>query len=118
MKTLVLMAAPFIVQIVNESGAILEPSVVNEVEHALSRAATNAPPFTAQCDIFGTNGLSAADVAITLVSRQNAKGEWIVNGTNATSEAAGILRSLIEPGVPERPPVIHNPENGDAAGGR
>ena len=116
MKTmLAILAATITVQIVNDSGATLEPSVANEVEHALSRAAavTNLPPVAVKGDVFGTNGLSAADVAVSLVSRQDAKGRWVVNGTNFTAEAVGILSSLLEPGVAERPPVVHDPVDGN-----
>ncbi len=105
--------ASFTVQIVNESGSILEPSIVNEVEHALERAATNAPPCQSAGDVFGTNNLSAAQAAIAIVSKQDANGCWFVNGTNVTSEAVGILSSLLKPYVAERPPVVHNPEDVD-----
>ena len=115
MLALLAATATFTVQIVNDSGATLEPSVVNEVEHALSRAAaiTNLPPVDVKGDVFGTNGLSAANVAVSLVSRQDAKGCWVVNGTNFTAEAVKILSSLLEPGVPERPPVVHDPVDGN-----
>ena len=73
----------------------LEPSVVNEVEHALSRApaATERLPFAG--DVLSTNGLSATEVAIRLVSLQKADGSWIVNGTNVTAEAVRILEGLV-----------------------
>ena len=84
------------VQVIADPDGPLEPSVLNEVEHALSRApacATNAP--AAFGDIFCTNGLSATAVAVSLVSRQGSSGEWIVNGTNATAEAVAILTELV-----------------------
>ena len=97
MKTLVLaLLAALVVQIPADPDGPLEPSVMNEVEHALARApacATNAPPAVFG-DIFATNGLSATAVAVSLVSRQDRAGEWIVNGTNATAEAVAILMSL------------------------
>lgn len=85
------------VQVVADPDGPLEPSVANEVEHALDRV----PPADA-CedadvslgDIFSTNGLSAADIAVSLVSRQDGAGRWIVNGTNATVEAVRILKAL------------------------
>ena len=83
------------VQVIADPDGPLEPSVLNEVEHALGRApacATNAP--SALGDIFATNGLSATAIAVSLVSRQDKDGEWIVNGTNATAEAVSILSSL------------------------
>ena len=96
MRTLVLpLLAALVVQIPAYPDGPLEPSVLNEVEHALGRApvcVTNAP--AAFGDIFATNGLSATAVAVSLVSRQNKSGEWIVNGTNATSEAVAILKAL------------------------
>jgi len=96
MKTLVLaLLAALVVQIPADPDGPLEPSVLNEVEHALARApscATNAPAVFG--DIFATNGLSATAVAVSLVSRQDKAGEWIVNGTNATAEAVAILMSL------------------------
>ena len=96
MRTLVLpLLAALVVQIPADPDGLLEPSVLNEVEHAIGRAplcATNSPAVFG--DIFATNGLSATAVAVLLVSRQNKSGEWIVNGTNATSEAVAILSSL------------------------
>ena len=73
----------------------LEPSVLNEVERALAvaPAETNAVPCAAG-DVFATNGLSATDVAIRLVSLQRADGRWYVSGTNFTAEAVGILKRL------------------------
>ena len=97
MKTLAFaLLAALVVQIPADPDGPLEPSVMNEVEHALARApscATNAPA-AAFGDIFATNGLSATAVAVSLVSRQDKAGEWIVNGTNATAEAVAILMSL------------------------
>ena len=93
-----LLAALF-VQIPADPDGPLEPSVMNEVVHALGRApeccATNAP--VAFGDIFATNGLSASAVAVSLVSRQGSDGRWIVDGTNATAEAVSILSSLVAP---------------------
>lgn len=73
----------------------LEPSIVNEVEHALSRAPVVSEPMTnAVADVFATNGLSATATAIRLVSLQKADGTWMVNGTNMTQEAVRILRDV------------------------
>ena len=89
------------VQVIADPDGPLEPSVRNEVEHALGRVpetdltrtnATNAP--CAFGDIFATNGMSASEMAISLVSRQGRDGRWIVNGTNATVEAVAILSGL------------------------
>ena len=96
MKTLAFaLLAALVVQIPADPDGPLEPSVLNEVEHALARApscATNAP--AALGDVFATNGLSAAAIAVSLVSRQDRSGQWVVNGTNATLEAVSILKSL------------------------
>ena len=134
---------------------VLEPSVRNEVDHALSLAAaamstnsptaavstpspfaaapTNSPPaaFTpspaaiaatnspaaaapspaaaaatnafafvasptnaAPGDIFGTNGLSATEIAIKLVSSQRADGRWLSGTNDVTAAAIQILLSL------------------------
>ena len=75
-------------------GDALEPSVLNEVEHALALAPVETNAVTAAGDVFATNGLSATAVAIRLVSQQRSDGRWYVNGTNFTAEAVGILRRL------------------------
>ena len=99
---------------------VLEPSVRNEVDHALSLAAaamsTNSPaaaapsPFAIAAtnafafvasptnavpgDIFGTNGLSATEIAIKLVSSQRADGRWLSGTNDVTATAIQILLSL------------------------
>ena len=100
MKTLVpVLLAALVVHIPADPDGPLEPSVMNEVEHALSRVPeccrTNSP--VAFGDIFATNGLSASAIAVSLVSRQGKDGKWIVNGTNATSEAVSILSAFVSP---------------------
>ena len=76
------------------SDEVLEPSVRNEVDHALAVAPTNAPPADAHIDWFSTNGLSATEIAIKLVSSQGADGRWMSGTNDLTSAAAAILRSL------------------------
>lgn len=73
----------------------LGESILNEVEHALARA----PADTNAClcagrDMFATNGLSSSAIAIRIVSLQKDDGRWMVNGTNCTHEAVGILRAV------------------------
>ena len=51
---------------------------------------TNAPPS----DIFGTNGLSATEIAIKLVSSQRADGRWLSGTNDVTAAAIQILLSL------------------------
>lgn len=96
---------------------VLEPSVRNEVDHALSRApcservnvvvTTNSTAFAVTAtnkfgkilyhptgDVFGTNGLSATDIAIKLVSSQKSDGSWTLGTNDVTSLAVDILKSL------------------------
>ena len=100
-----LLAAVFFQPLVN--GDVLEPSVRNEVDHAIERAsALGVQPLKAatnvaakanirlQRDVFGTNGLDRTQIAIKLVSAQKADGRWFF-GTNEVTEAAlEILKSL------------------------
>ena len=92
---------------------VLEPSVQNEVDHAIAvapadawAAATNdvlTAVAPAQCcatnasisvDVFGTNGLSATAVALKLGSAQRSDGRWVVGTNDVTSGALRILRDL------------------------
>ena len=103
--------------LVNED--VLEPSVRNEVDHALAVApaevwavVTNRPAALSDgkspvgatvairpeaplpTDVFGTNGLSRTDIALKLVSAQRSDGRWRI-GTNDVSVAAlRILTAL------------------------
>lgn len=83
---------------------ILEPSVRNEVDHALSiaPAVTNPPPavvsnllvLASGGGIFATNGLSRTAIAIRLVSSQKRDGRWFVGTNDVTFAALEILRTL------------------------
>lgn len=77
--------------LVNED--VLEPSVRNEVCHALSLAPTNAPAAT----LFPvpTNGLNRTQLAIRLVSAQKADGRWIVGTNDVTSAAVSLLKEVL-----------------------
>ena len=79
--------------LVNEE--VLEPSVQNEVDHALSLVPTNTVPMTAACvdfaRLYATNGLNATQRAIALVSSQK-DGCWYWQGTNVTPVAVRLLR--------------------------
>jgi hypothetical protein len=84
------------------SGDVLEPSVANEVEHALSVAPPEAfaPAPTNSClaataDVFGTNGLNATEIAIRLVSAQKADGRWFAGTNDVTRAAVALLQSLL-----------------------
>lgn len=82
------------------SSDVLEPSVWNEVQHALARtpatAATNALSVAATdfARLYETNGLAATDVAIRLVSEQRADGRWQVGTNDVTAAAVRILKRL------------------------
>jgi len=83
---------------------VLEPSVQNEVDHALSLVPTNvvsfadAPePIRLFCttnDLFGTNGATRTDIAIRLVSAQRSDGRWLCGTNDVTSAAVEMLRGL------------------------
>ena len=70
---------------------VLGPSILNEVEHAISIAPTNAPAaeWTPR-----TNGLSRTDIAVRIVSSQRADGRWMEGTNDVTSAALQILREL------------------------
>ena len=78
---------------------VLEPSVQNEVDHAVARAAdaaTNAWTV-AMADfarLYETNGLNATEAAIRLVSTQRPDGRWLVGTNDVTAAAVRILRDL------------------------
>jgi len=77
---------------------VLEPSVQNEVDHALSRAPTNDVPVTAATQAFArlweTNGASATALAIALVSSQGSDGRWIYLGEDVTPAATSLLHRV------------------------
>lgn len=77
--------------LVNED--VLEPSVCNEVCHALSLAPTNAPAATLLP--VPTNGLNRTQLAIRLVSAQKADGRWIVGTNDVTSAAVSLLEEVL-----------------------
>ncbi len=95
-----LFAAAFAVRPLPRADGPLEPSIQNEVDHALDRAAawlgrhadTNAFP---QDDLFKTNGLPRERIALRLVSAQRGAGWWLTP-TNAapTKLAVEILKGL------------------------
>ena len=77
--------------LVNED--VLEPSVRNEVRHALSLAPTNAPASTVLP--VSTNRLNRTQVAIRLVSAQRADGRWLVGTNDVTSTAVELLKEVL-----------------------
>ena len=78
--------------LVNED--VLEPSVRNEVRHALQVAPTNALPATMLPT--PTNGLNRTQVAIGLVSAQKGDGRWFVGTNDVTSAAVELLKELLK----------------------
>ena len=78
--------------LVNED--VLEPSVRNEVLHALSLAPTNAPAATVPAA--WTNGQSRTQVAIRLVSAQKADGRWLAGTNDVTTAAVEILKETLK----------------------
>jgi len=91
-KTLVLAAVITAQPLVNED--VPEPSVMNEVDHALARAPTNAPPSVLLP--LSTNGLSRSQLAIGLVSAQGADGRWTVGTNDVTAAAVRLLKEIAE----------------------
>ena len=89
---LVLAASITAQPLVNED--VLEPSVRNEVRHALSLAPTNAP--AAALPASWTNGQNRTQVAIRLVSAQKADGRWLVGTNDVTSAAVEILKETLK----------------------
>lgn len=79
--------------LVNED--VLEPSVRNEVRHALSVAPTNAPP-PASVPADWTNGQNRTEIAIRLVSAQKADGRWLVGTNDVTSAVVEILEEAMK----------------------
>ena len=91
-KAIVIAAVITAQPLVNED--VLEPSVRNEVCHALSLAPTNAPAATLLP--VPTNGLNRTQLAIRLVSAQKADGRWFVGTNDVTSVATELLKELLK----------------------
>ena len=91
-KAIVIAAVITAQPLVNED--VLEPSVRNEVRHALSLAPTNAP--TATLLPVSTNGLNRTQLAIRLVSAQKADGRWFVGTNDVTSAAVSLLKETLK----------------------
>ena len=95
LKLAVLVASAIIAARPLVSPDVLEPSVLNELDHALSLAPTNAPAC-AVANPFATNGLDATAVAVKVISAQRADGRWYCGTNDVTAEAAAILGHLRE----------------------
>jgi hypothetical protein len=104
MNMLILIAAAIVAQPLVDAD-VLEPSVLNEVDHALSRAPTNEVALSAEsvafATLWATNGASATDRAIALVSSQRSDGRWLHGGKDVTP--AAVLLLCRAAGYPEPP---------------
>ena len=107
----ILFMAALGVQPLPQPDGLLEPSVQNEVDHAVARGerwlaavagrqpghGTNVTSVAGlpSRDLFATNGLTREQIAVKLVSSQRAGGWWLVE-TNAapTRLALEILKGL------------------------
>ena len=100
----ILFAASFGIQPLPQPDGPLEPSVQNEVDHAIALGerwlAAHAPAAASarrpyQGDLFATNGLTREGIAIKLVSSQRAGGWWLMETNTApTRLAIDILKGL------------------------
>ena len=78
-----------------------EPSIVNEIEHAVSSApadarSISATPFEdARRMLLGTNSLNATATALRLVSAQRSDGRWVVGTNDLTAAAVTILTGIL-----------------------
>ena len=83
---------------------VLEPSVQNEVDHALYLAPEDTVPVSEEsvafAALYATNGMPATARAIALVSSQK-EGRWTYAGRDVTPAACRLLRKAS--GVPEPP---------------
>ena len=105
----ILFAASLGIQPLPQPDGPLEPSVQNEVDHAVAlgerwlvavagrpsrpdaHSATNVPSG----DLFATNGLTRERIAIKLISSQRAGGWWLAETNTApTRLALQILKGL------------------------
>jgi len=109
----ILFAASLGIQPLPQPDGPLEPSVQNEVDHAVVlgerwlAAVAGRPPYlgtnvaavagSPSCpgDLFATNGLSRERIAVKLISSQRAGGWWLVETNTApTRLAIEILKGL------------------------
>lgn len=102
------LAASFPVNPLPQEDGPLEPSVQNEVDHAVGLAeawlagraaavpaATNALLRAEDLGLFPTNGLSREKIAIRLIASQKGEGWWATPTNDApTRLAVNILKGL------------------------
>ena len=109
----ILFAASLSIQPLPQPDGPLEPSVQNEVDHAVAlgerwlAAVAGRPPYlgtnvaavagSPSCpgDLFATNGLTRERIALKLISSQRAGGWWLMETNPApTRLAIQILKGL------------------------
>jgi len=96
MKALFVVAAVISAQPLVD-GNVLEPSVLNEVEHALAMAPKDAAATTNGVSAFldgVTNVADRTQLAVRLVSRQRADGRWFSGTNDVTAAAVRLLEGL------------------------
>lgn len=96
--SVLIVAATLVAQPLVDSD-VLEPSVRNEVVHALARTPVGGERGEKGVGRverlpFATNGMSRTDIAIRLVSGQKADGRWLVGTNDVTAAAIEILKAL------------------------
>ena len=107
---ILMIAAAFSAQPLPQADGPLEPSVQNEVDHAIDtgerwlaglaahdllKSATNPEPRVTSRELGLTNGQTRVEIALKLVSTQKGGGWWLTE-TNAapTRAAVEILKGL------------------------
>ncbi len=110
----ILFAASLGIQPLPQPDGPLEPSVQNEVDHAVALGerwlaahapavasarrpcqGTNAVAVTVAGDLFATNGLTRERIAVKLISSQRSEGWWLMETNTApTRLAIEILKGL------------------------
>ena len=75
-------------------GPDLEPSVENEVFHAISIAPAVPRQAVPAGDVFGKHGVNATQIAWKLDPMQNSEGRWMCGTNDCTAAAVAILRRI------------------------
>ena len=91
MKWMILAATISLQPLVSED--VLEPSVQNEVDHAIAMGEKALGTNVVEV-LVGTNSLTATQKAIRLVSSQRSDGRWFVGTNDVTAVAVEILKNL------------------------
>lgn len=93
----------FSVRPLPQGDAPLEPSLQNEVDHAISLGeqwlaggvVTNVPFSVGEVALFATGSLTRADIAVKFISSQRGEGWWVTSTNTApTRLAIEILKGL------------------------